>query len=89
MDFDALLLTFFGTTDLESLGDEAIEEGRSRIGIAFGTEADAGRRFALWALLHGLGDAPDPARAFKDPRERSAAEAYARAVDRVDRAEGG
>jgi hypothetical protein len=85
MDFDALLLSFFGTTDLESLSDEAVEEGRSRIGIAFGTEADAGRRFALWALLHGLGDAPDPARAFKDPRERAAAEAYARAIDRAER----
>jgi hypothetical protein len=85
MDLDALLLNFFGTTDIDGLGDAAIEDGRSRIGIAFGTEADPGRRFALWVILHGLGDAPDPARAFKDRGEREAAEAYARAIDQAER----
>ena len=85
MDLDALLHNFFGTTDLESLSGEAIEAGRERLSIAFGTERDPGRRFALWTLLHGLGEAPDPAVAFKDRREREAAEAYARAVARAER----
>lgn len=85
MDLDALLHNYFGTTDIDALSPEAIEAGRERLAIAFGTERDAGRRFALWTLLHGLGEAPDPATAFKDPRERQAAEAYARAVARVAR----
>jgi hypothetical protein len=81
MDLDALLRTFFGTADLASLSDDAVAEGCSRIGIALGTESDPGRRFALWALLHSLGEAPDPARAFEDRGERMAAEAYARAIE--------
>jgi hypothetical protein len=84
MDLDALLNTFFGTTELETLTADAIADGCARIGIALGTEADAGRRFALWALLHGLGEAPDPVRTFKDPGERAAALAYARAIDQAE-----
>jgi hypothetical protein len=84
MDLDALLHNYFGTTEIDTLDDGAIEEGRERLGIAFGTERDSGRRFALWVLLHGLGGAPDPATAFKNPRERDAALAYARAAARVD-----
>jgi hypothetical protein len=85
MDLDALLFNFFGTTDLESLDEAAIVDGRERIGIAFGTEREPGRRFALWVILHGLGDAPDPATAFKDRGERDAALAYARAIERAER----
>ena len=83
MDLDALLHHFFGTTELETLDEAALELGVERLGTAFGTEREPGRRFALWTLLHALGDAPDPAIAFKDPRERAAAEAYARAAGRV------
>jgi hypothetical protein len=36
-------------------------------------EQDRGRRFALWALLHMLGAAPDLDVAFKDPADREAA----------------
>lgn len=84
MDLDALLFHYFGTTEIDTLDADAIAAGRDRIAIAFGTEGDAGRRFALWTLLHGLGDAPDPQTAFKDPRERAAAQAYARAVARAE-----
>jgi hypothetical protein len=87
MDFDLLLLHFFGTTDLDDLAPEAIEGGAERVRIAFGTEAEPGRRFALWTLLHALGDAPDPAEAFKDAGLRRAAEDYAREADRLDREE--
>lgn len=80
MDLDALLTNYFGTTELETLGDAAIADGCERLAIAFGTERDGGRRFALWTLLHGLGQAPDPETAFKDPRERAAAQKYARVV---------
>ena len=80
MDLDALLYHYFGTTELETLDAAAIELGVERLGTAFWTEHEPGRRFALWALLHALGEAPDPATAFEDMRERAAAEAYARAA---------
>ncbi len=85
MDFDALLHHFFGTTEIDDLAPDAIEAGTERVRIAFGTETEPGRRFALWTLLHALGDAPDPAMAFKDTSLRRAAEDYARAAARIDR----
>ena len=85
MDLDALLYHYFGTDDLDALDDQAIEDGRQRAAIAFGTERDSGRRFALWILLHALGDAPDPATAFKNAADRKAAEDYAWAAARMGR----
>ena len=85
MDLDALLHHYFGTDDLDALDDQAIEDGRQRAAIAFGTERDSGRRFALWILLHALGDAPDPATAFKNAADRKAAEDYAWAAARMGR----
>lgn len=84
MDLDALLHHYFGSTDLDTLDPRRIDTGRERVRIAFGTERDAGRRFALWTVLHALGDAPAPADAFEDGRERRAAEAYARAAALTD-----
>jgi hypothetical protein len=83
MDLDALLHHFFGTTDLDQLDDEAIEAGRERVEVAFGMERESGRRFALWIVLHALGAAPDPEKAFKNEGDRKAAEDYARAARRM------
>lgn len=85
MDLDALLQHFFGTDDLDRLTEGEVETGRLKVEIAFGTERDPGRRFALWVVLHALGTAPDPQKAFKDQREREAAIEYARAVDQAER----
>lgn len=85
MDLDALLQHYFGTTDYTALDEERLDRARERIAIDFGTERDAGRRFALWALLHATGSAPDPAVAFKDPAERKAAGDYAWAAERIGR----
>jgi hypothetical protein len=85
MDLDALLQHYFHTGELDTLDNAAFERGVERLGTAFGMETEPGRRFALWSLLHALGDAPDPAVAFKDPRERRAAEDFARGADRPDR----
>lgn len=85
MDLDALLLFYFGTIELDTLDDATLSDGTERAAIAFGTEREPGRRFALWTLLHALGRAPDPA-TFKDPRERKAAEDYAWAAERIGRA---
>lgn len=80
MDLDAISHHFFGTTEIDTLGPEALEAGRDRVSLAFGTEREPGRRFALWAVLRATGDAPDPVRAFKDPREQRAAQMYASAI---------
>ena len=85
MDLDALLHHYFGTADLDQLDEPAIEAGRERAAVAFGTERDSGRKFALWILLHALGEAPDPATAFKSPADRKAAEDYAWAAERMGR----
>ena len=84
MDLDAVLQHFFGTADIDTLGPEAVEAGRERVSIAFGTEREPGRRFALWAVLCATGAAPDPHGAFEDPRERRAAQLYAAAMRAVD-----
>lgn len=85
MDLDALLHHFFGTADLDTLDEAAIESGRERVEVAFGTERDSGRRFALWIVLHALGSAPDPEKAFKNAADRKAAEDYAWAARRMGR----
>jgi hypothetical protein len=85
MDLDDLLQHYFSGRDFAALDEEQLDRARERIAIDFGTERDAGRRFALWALLHALGTAPDPATAFKDPAERKAAEDYAWAAERIGR----
>jgi len=83
MDLDALLHHFFGTAELDTLDAAALELGVERLGTAFGLEREPGRRFALWALLHALGEAPDPEIAFKDPGERRAAQDYAWAAGKA------
>lgn len=85
MDLDALLNHYFGSSALDTLDAATIEAGTDRVRIAFGTEREPGRRFALWTVLHALDDAPAPATAFKDVRERQAAEAFARASAWTDR----
>ncbi|MFS0735726.1 hypothetical protein ABC347_01635 [Sphingomonas sp. 1P06PA] len=84
MDLDALLHHYFGTTDPATLDDASFERGLERAGTDLGTEQEPGRRFALWTLLHALGDAPDPAATFKDPRLREAAQRYALLAARID-----
>ncbi|CAN5119468.1 hypothetical protein BH10PSE12_BH10PSE12_11300 [soil metagenome] len=89
MDLDTLLHHYFGTDDLDAVDAATFEAGQQRLAIDFGIERDPARRFAFWALMSTLGIAPDPAVAFKDPRERRAAEAYARLTDGAGEAPAG
>jgi hypothetical protein len=73
VDFDDLLQRYFGTTDLVEASPAVQEAGIDRLRVDFGLETDRGRRFALWALLHLLGQAPDLDVAFKDDADREAA----------------
>jgi hypothetical protein len=85
MDLDALLLHYFGSTDLDALAPEPLALGKERLAIAFGVERDPGRRFALWAVMEVLGIAPPPAEAFKDAALRRAAEDYLSAAWKLER----
>ena len=62
MDFEDQLRRYFGTTDLAAVPSEALAAGIERMLVDLGLERDRGRRFALWAVLHMLGAAPDLAR---------------------------
>ncbi len=73
MGFDDLMRRYFGTADLGGLSGAELDAGSERLAVDFGLETDPPRRFALWALMHILGSAPDLGVAFKDPAERDAA----------------
>ena len=73
MDFDDQLRRYFGSADLASIPPAAVEAGVERMRVDLGLERDRSRRFALWAVLHMLGAAPDLDVAFKEEADREAA----------------
>ncbi len=86
MDLDALFLHFFETEDPSTLTQEDFALGVERLRLGFELEREAGRKFALWTLLEGLGHAPLPADAFaKHPQLKAAAEEYLKAAFRLER----
>lgn len=84
MDYDDQLRRYFGTIDLDTQKPEAIVAGLERMRVDFGLEKDRGRRFALWTLMHMLGDAPDLEIAFADPEDREAARDFMDMIQRAD-----
>ena len=82
MDFDQLLVRFFGTEEIAALAPERLVAGVERVRLQFGLEKDGGRRFALWCLLYMLGAAPDLDSAFKDEADRDAARDFMDMADR-------
>lgn len=85
MDFDDQLRRYFGTVDLAALPSEALAAGTERMQVDLGLEQDRGRRFALWAVLHMLGAAPDLDVAFEEEADREAARSF---MDLTDQAGG-
>jgi hypothetical protein len=73
MNLDDQLRRYFGTSDIASLPEAALAAGTEHMLVDFGMAKDRNRRFALWALMHMLGVAPDLDVAFKDPQDRDAA----------------
>ena len=73
MDLDDLFVRYFGTADLAQVSPAVRAAGIGRLRVEFGLATDRGRRFALWALLHMLGEAPDLDVAFKEESDREAA----------------
>ena len=73
MDLDDLLQRYFGTTDMAAATPAVVEAGVDRLRVDFGLETDRGRRFALWCLMHMLGQAPDLDVACEEEADRDAA----------------
>lgn len=76
MQFDDQLLRYFGTVDLGDVSPEALQGGSERLRVDFGLETDRPRRFAMWALMHILGIAPDLDIAFKHRDDQEAARSF-------------
>ena len=73
MDFDDLLQRYFGTSDIAEASPAVQAAGIDRLRVDFGLETDRARKFALWSVLHLLGQAPDLDVAFKEQADREAA----------------
>lgn len=84
MDLDDQLRHYFGSADITALTPAAFEAGTERMRVELGLERDRPRRFALWALMHMLGVAPDLDVAFKDDAEREAARNFMDLADHAD-----
>jgi hypothetical protein len=82
MDFDELLIRFFGTADIDTLDEEKLIAGVERLRLQFGLERDGERRFGLWCLMYMLGVAPEPEDAFRDEDDRAAAREFMEEADR-------
>ncbi|WP_420139054.1 hypothetical protein [Sphingomonas sp.] len=76
MDFDDLLVRFFGTAAIDTLDPERLAKGADLVRLQFGLERDPERRFDLWCLMYLLGTAPDPDATFQDEDDREAAHAF-------------
>lgn len=73
MDFDDQLRRYFATVDLAAISPDVLEVGVERMRVDFGMEKSGERRFALWALLHMFGAAPDLDVAFESEADRNSA----------------
>ena len=73
MNFDDQIHRYVGTSSLASVPPEALNAGIEHMKVDLGLAKDRGERFALWALLHTLGSAPDLDVVFEAERDREAA----------------
>lgn len=76
MDLDDLLHRYFATSELSALTPNALASGIERCQVDLGLEQDRGKKFALWALLHMLGQAPDLDVSFESEDDRNAARSF-------------
>jgi hypothetical protein len=86
MDFDDQMRRYFGSTDLGAVTPAVLADGKERLAVDMGLEKDRGRRFAMWALMHMLGNAPDLDVAFKDADDQNAARDFMDMLARLDEA---
>jgi len=85
MNFDDQIRRYFGIGDLAVVPQEALSAGIEHMKVDLGLTKDRGERFALWALLHTLGSAPDLDVVFVTEADREAARNF---MDIIDGASG-
>ena len=73
MNLDDQTRRYFGTSNLEVVTAEALNAGIEHMKVDLGLTKDRGERFALWALLHTLGSAPELEVVFEGEADREAA----------------
>jgi hypothetical protein len=73
MDFDDQVRRYFGISNLAEVPPEALAAGIEHMQVDLGLTKDRGERFALWALLHTLGAAPDLDVVFENEADREGA----------------
>ena len=73
MNLDDQVRRYFGVSDLAAVQPEALNAGLEHMKVDLGLTNDRGERFALWALLHTLGSAPDLDVVFETEADRDAA----------------
>ena len=76
MNLDDQIRRYFGVANLADVPPEALAAGIEHMQVDLGLTRDRGERFALWALLHILGAAPDLDVAFATAADRAAARNY-------------
>ena len=81
MNLEDQILRYFGTSDLGAVPPEALEAGIEHMKVDLGLTKDRGERFALWALLHTLGSAPDLDAVFESESDREAARNFMDMLD--------
>jgi len=86
MNFDDQIRRYFGIANLAEVPPEALAAGIEHMRVDLGLARDRGERFALWALLHTLGSAPDLDVAFESEADREAARNF---MDLIEGAGGG
>jgi hypothetical protein len=86
MNFDDQVRRYFGNSSLAEVAPEALAAGIEHMKVDLGLTKDRGERFALWALLHMLGSAPDLDVVFESEADREAARKF---MDLVQAAGGG
>lgn len=84
MNLDDQLHRYFGTSDVSRVTPEVLASGVDRMRVDLGLETDPSRRFAIWALLHMLGLAPDLDVAFEGEAERDAARNFMHLADETE-----
>ena len=85
MDLDDQFRRYFGTADLATVPPAAVTAGIEHMAVDLGMETDPARRFALWAMMHMLGAAPDLDVAFKTEKERESARNFMDMVAAAER----
>lgn len=81
MNLEDQIRRYFGTSDLGAVPPEALQAGIEHMKVDLGLTKDRGERFALWALLHTLGSAPDLDAVFESESDRDAARNFMDMLD--------